>query len=376
MTQAKEKNIGLRLLQGIMKAIQECMVPVIPMIMAGGLIKVLIIILTLCGVLTSGSQTHVILSAIGDAPYYFLPFEVAVSAAKYFGLPVLLPVAAVGIMFSPDFLGLFLDGGVSFFGLPVSNVTYSYSVLPIILLVWVMGLLYRKVEQHMPESLFNFFGHMLVLLFSSLLAVLVIGPIGNGIAEVIRAFVMWIQSVNHVLAEICFAVMFPFLNMCGMQWPFILDAISTVGQNGFEALCIISLLCVNVSQGGACLATAVRSKDKKRKEQCFGMGITAVLSGASEPSTYSNFTYKRPMIAALIGSAAAGLYAGIVAVKAFSFVPPAAASILIFMDVDNGMNLVHAVITGLIALGVSFAAGMILGFDEPQESAHSATNNQ
>ena len=51
-----------------------------------------------------------------------------------------------------------------------------------------MGILYRQVEKHMPESLFNFFGHMLVLLFSSLLAVLVIGPIGNGIAEVIRAF--------------------------------------------------------------------------------------------------------------------------------------------------------------------------------------------
>lgn len=96
------------------------------------------------------------------------------------------------------------------------------------------------------------------------------------------------------------------------------------------------------------------------------MGITAVLSGASEPSTYSNFGYKRPMIAALIGSAAAGLYAGLVTVRAFSFVPPAAASILIFMDAQNAMNLVHAVITGLIALGVSFAAGMILGFDEPE----------
>ena len=368
MTQVQEKNMGLRILQSIMKAIQECMIPVIPMIMAGGLIKVLIIILTLTGILSSGSQTHAILSAIGDAPYYFLPFEVAVCAAKYFRLPVLLPVAAVGIMFSPDFLGLFSASAVSFFGLPVSDVTYSYSVLPIIILVWVMGILYRQVEKHMPESLFNFFGHMLVLLFSSLLAVLVIGPIGNGIAEVIRAFVMWIQSVNHIMAEVCFAVMFPFLNMCGMQWPFILDAISTVGQSGFEALCIISLLCVNVSQGGAGLSTAVRSKNKKRREQCFGMGITAVISGASEPSTYSNFSYKRPMAAALIGSAAAGLYAGIVTVKAFSFVPPAAASILIFMDAENGMNLVHAVITGLIALGVSFGAGMILGFNEPEET--------
>ena len=209
MTQVQEKNMGLRILQSIMKAIQECMIPVIPMIMAGGLIKVLIIILTLTGILSSGSQTHAILSAIGDAPYYFLPFEVAVCAAKYFRLPVLLPVAAVGIMFSPDFLGLFSASAVSFFGLPVSDVTYSYSVLPIILLVWVMGILYRQVEKHMPESLFNFFGHMLVLLFSSLLAVLVIGPIGNGIAEVIRAFVMWIQSVNHIMAEVCFAVMFP-----------------------------------------------------------------------------------------------------------------------------------------------------------------------
>lgn len=369
MTQTATSNIGLRAVRGILNAIQECMVPVIPLIMAGGLIKVLLIILTLAGILTSDSQTYVILSAIGDAPYYFLPFEVAVSAAKYFKIPLLLPVAAVGIMFSPDFLNLFSAGSVSIFGISIADVTYSYSVLPIILLVWVMSLIYGAIEKRMPESLFNFFGNMLVLLISSLLAILVIGPIGNGIAELIRAFVMGLQSVNHVLAEVCFAVMFPFLNMCGMQWPFILDAISTVGSAGHESLCIISLLCVNVSQGGACLATAVRAKDKKRKEQCFGMGITAVISGASEPSTYSNFSYRRPMIAALIGSAAAGLYAGFAAIKAFSFVPPAFASILIFMDAENGMNLIHAIITGFIALGVSFVVGMILGFDEPAAEA-------
>ena len=368
MLQAKENNMSLRILQAIMKAIQECMGPVIPMIMAGGLIKVLLILLTLVGVLDSNSQTYVILSAIGDAPYYFLPFEVAVTAAKYFNLPLLLPVATVGIMFSPDFLGLFSDGRVMFYHLPVADVTYSYSVLPIILLVWVMSLLYGQVKKRMSASLFNFFGDMLVLLVSALLAVLVIGPIGNGIAELIRAFVMWIQSVNHVLAEVCFAVLFPFLNMCGMQWPFILDAISTVGSAGYEALCIISLLCVNVSQGGACLATSVRAKDKARKEKCFGMGLTAVISGASEPATYSNVGYRRPMIAALIGSAAAGLYAGFAVIRAYSFVPPAAASILIFMDAENGMNLIHAVITGLIALGVSFLAGMILGFDEPENA--------
>lgn len=366
-SQAKETNIFLYVIQAIMKAIQECMGPVIPMIMAGGLIKVLLILMTLIGILDSSSQTYTILSGIGDAPYYFLPFEVAVTAAGYFELPVLLPVATVGIMFYPEFLSLFTEGSVSFYGLPVADVTYSYSVLPVILLVWVMSLLYRQVKKNLPASLFNFFGDMLVLLISALLAVLVIGPIGNGIAELIRAFVMWIQSVNHVAAEICFAVMFPFLNMCGMQWPFILDAISTVGSDGYESLCIISLLCVNVSQGGACLATAVRAKDKARKEKCFGMGLTAVISGASEPATYSNVGYKRPMIAALIGSAAAGLYAGFAVIRAYSFVPPAAASILIFMDAEHMMNLVHAVITGVIALGVSFLAGMILGFDEPEK---------
>lgn len=371
MTQATatQKSLPLRMIQAVLKAIQECMVPVIPMIMAGGLVKVLVILLNLVGVLPADSQTYTILNTIGDAPYYFLPFEVAASSAVYFKLPTLLPVAAVGIMFAPDFLALFDAGTVAFFGIPIANVTYSYSVLPIILLVWVMGLLYRALKKALPDSLFNFFGNMITLLLSSLLAILIIGPLGNSIAEAIRTFVMWISSVSHVLAEVIFAVIFPFLNMCGLQWPLILDAISTVGSQGFESLCIISLLCVNVSQGGACLATAMRAKNKKRKEECFAMGFTAVISGTSEPSTFSNFNYKRPMIAAVIGSAAAGLYAGIVTIKAFSFVPPAAASILIFMDAQNLMNLVHAVITGVIALAVSFAVGMILGFKEPDDAA-------
>lgn len=369
MTQATQKSLPLRMIQAVLKAIQECMVPVIPMIMAGGLVKVVVILLNLIGVLPADSQTYTILNTIGDAPYYFLPFEVAASSAVYFKLPTLLPLAAVGIMFAPNFLALFDAGTVAFFGIPIANVTYSYSVLPIILLVWVMGLLYRALKKALPDSLFNFFGNMITLLLSSLLAILIIGPLGNSIAEAIRIFVMWISSVSHVLAEVIFAVIFPFLNMCGLQWPLILDAISTVGSQGFESLCIISLLCVNVSQGGACLATAMRAKNKKRKEECFAMGVTAVISGTSEPSTFSNFNYKRPMIAAVIGSAAAGLYAGIVTVKAFSFVPPAAASILIFMDAQNLMNLVHAVITGVIALAVSFAVGMILGFKEPDDAA-------
>ena len=363
---AKQASLPIRIVQGILKAIQECMVPVIPMIMAGGLVKVLVILLNLVGILPQGTQTYTILNTIGDAPYYFLPFEVAASAAVYFKLPTLLPVAAVGIMFAPDFLNLFEAGSVSIFGIPIAEVTYSYSVLPIILLVWVMGLLFRALKKIFPESLFNFFGNMITLFVSSLLAILVIGPLGNGIAEVIRSFVMWISSISHVMAEVIFAVIFPFLNMCGLQWPLILDAISTVGSQGFESLCIISLLCVNVSQGGACLATAMRAKNKKRKDECFAMGFTAVISGTSEPSTFSNFNYKRPMIAAVIGSAAAGLYAGIVTIKAFSFVPPAAASILIFMDAQNLMNIVHAIITGVIALVVSFAVGMALGFKEPQ----------
>ncbi len=364
--QAKQSNLAIRIVRGILNAIQECMVPVIPMIMAGGLIKVLVILLNLVGVLPADSQTYTILNTIGDAPYYFLPFEVAASAGKYFKIPILLPVAAVGIMFAPDFLNLFADGTVSLFGIHITEATYSYSVLPIILLVWIMGLLYHLLEKGLPTSLFNFFGNMITLLISSLLAIIVIGPLGNSIAEVIRTFVMWISTSSHVLGEVIFAIIFPFLNMCGLQWPLILDAISTVGSEGFEALCIVSLLCVNVSQGGACLAAAVRAKNQKRKEECFAMGVTAVISGTSEPATFSNFNYRRPMIAAVIGSAAAGLYAGIMVIKAFSFVPPAAASILIFVDVNNVMNLVHAVITGVIALAVSFVVGMILGFNEPE----------
>lgn len=351
----------------IMNVIQECMGPVIPMIMAGGLIKVLVIILVAFNIISDNSDTCVILSAIGDAPYYFLPFEVAVTAAIYFKIPILLSIATVGIMFSPKFLELFASE-VFFVGIPVINVTYSYSVLPVILLVWIMNLLYNWIKKIMQDSLFNFLGNTVVLLISSLLAVLVIGPIGNLIAQAIRIFILQIQSMSQVSAEVFFAIIFPFLNMLGMQWPFILDAITHVGENGYESLIIISLLCVNISQGGACLASSFRIKDNKKKSECLGMGLTAIISGASEPATYSNFGYKRPMIAALIGSGVAGLYAGIIGIKAFSFVPPAFATVLIFMNSKYSINIIHAIITGFIALVVSFLVSYILGIEAQKKS--------
>ena len=231
-----------------------------------------------------------------------------------------------------------------------------------------MSLLYNCIKKIMQESLFDFFGNTLVLLISSLLAILVIGPIGNLIAQAIRTFILEIQSISQVAAEVFFAIIFPFLNMLGMQWPFILDAITHVGENGYESLIIISLLCVNISQGGACLASSFRIKNNKRKSECLGMGLTAIISGASEPATYSNFAYKRPMLAALVGSGAAGLYAGIIGIKAFSFVPPAFASILIFMNSKYSINIIHAIITGLISLIVSFLVSYILGIENQERS--------
>lgn len=293
------------ILSNIMRAIQECMAPVIPMIMAGGLIKVLIILLSISKLIDESSTTFGILNAIGDAPYYFLPFEVAISAAVYFGIPLVLSVATVSVMFIPKFIELFSQN-VTFIGIEVTNINYSYSVLPIILLVWIMSLIYTFLEKKMNKNLFGFFGNTIVLLISSLLAIIVIGPLGNFIALMIRNFVIYIQSISNIAASIIFSVLFSFLNMLGMQWPLIVDAISIVGKDGYETLVIISLLCVNISQGGACIASAIKISDKTLKSETIGMAITALISGASEPATYSNFALKKPMIGALFGSGIAG----------------------------------------------------------------------
>ncbi len=140
-----------------------------------------------------------------------------------------------------------------------------------------------------------------------------------------------------------------------------------IEQNGFDPVTRVIALCSNISQAAASLAVSLKTKDKELKQIAFSSSITAFLGGITEPAMYGvTLKLKKPMYACMIGGATAGLFAGIVNLKAFVYVTPGLLSLPMWVS-EGTNNLIHAIITLIIAAVVTFIATLIIGFDDPVE---------
>ena len=150
--ETQKKNV----LAFIVDVISSSMAPVVPAMLAGGMIKVLLIVLPLIHLLSTESQTYAVLTFFGDAPFYFIPIMLAYTAAQKFGVTPMLAVSVAGIMLHPDFTALVADGSpLAFFGLPVTLASYASSVIPILIMVWLM----QYIENFFNKDPFYFLYH-------------------------------------------------------------------------------------------------------------------------------------------------------------------------------------------------------------------------
>lgn len=177
----------------ILDAIAGSMSPVIPAIIGAGMIQVLNIILG--WLFPAESQTMQLMSVIGNTAFYFLPVLVAFSAGRKFGANPFLVTAVVAILIHPNFSALTgAEGGINFLGIPVTSFDYSSSIIPAILTAWVMSYIERLVEKITPAFTKNFLKPMLIILVSSPLAFLILGPLGSFIGSGLAAVLVFIQS--------------------------------------------------------------------------------------------------------------------------------------------------------------------------------------
>ena len=136
---SESSNEKQNIISKILDVISGSMSATIPAIIGAGMVKVLVIVLTTLGILSKDSQTYAILSALGDATFYFLPMLLVISTSKKFNINAYTFGAVIGVMVYPDFVKLLSSGdAVSFLGLPVTPATYGYSVIPIIIMAWIM----------------------------------------------------------------------------------------------------------------------------------------------------------------------------------------------------------------------------------------------
>ncbi|WP_405113118.1 beta-glucoside-specific PTS transporter subunit IIABC [Paenibacillus sp. FSL K6-1217] len=337
--------------------------PIIPAIAASGMLKALLLLSTSLNLLTKESQLYLLLSFIADAAFYFLPVLLAFSSSQKFKTNPYISVTLAGVLLHPKLIALLAgEVPVQFAGLPVPNVSYASSVIPIILTVWLMSYVERFAEKVSPGPVKIFLKPMIVILVMAPLALVVLGPLGNYLGQGLSDGLFWIQGKFGWLTVVILSVILPFIVMFGMHKVFYPVIFAAMVSPGYETLIHSAMLSSNIAQGAGALAVWFLAKDKKLKQIALPAGISG-LFGISEPALYGiHLKLKRTMVACMIGAGSAGLFAGIVNLKAYAAVGPGIASLPMFIGEKN--NFMYALITLGISLVVTPIAVYFIGFKE------------
>lgn len=348
--------------------ISECMTPIIPIVLAGGIFKMIVLLFTSIHVLSG--TTEIILSSVATTPFYFLPVMVAYSAAKHFKTDPLIAIISVCTMLLPDFAALMESGEkVTFMGIPVMAATYAYSVIPIILLIYCMSHIVNLLKKVIKDTLQPYLLATCAILITSLLGILVIEPAVTLISNILAQGLEMMQAEVPVVAWGVFAALTIFLISTGMHWIFITLAITQIGLTGVDYGIMAAFWISNVSLAGCDLAVFVKTKTAAKKAMSMSAMAAALIPGISEPSIFGVcFKEKTPMIGNVLGCMAAGIVQGILTVHCYIFTFPSIPSILIFYSADEADNLMKAIIVAVVSFVASFVITAVLYRDTDIET--------
>lgn len=338
--------------------------PILPPLTAAGMLKAVLVLLTTFGLMSKESQTYYILSFMADAIFFLFPVALGYTAAVKFKCNPFMGMLMGGIMIHPNWTALVnAKEAVTLFGLPVKLVSYTSSVIPIILVVWVMSYVENFADKISPKPIKFFSKPLITILVMGPLALIALGPIGSILGEGLANVVTAINNVAPWSIPMIIGGASPLLVLVGMHYAFFPISFNDLALKGSENVLGPGMLVSNIAQGGAVLCVSLKAKNKDLKQLAGSAGLTALL-GITEPAMYGvTMKLKKPLIAVCSGGALAGLYIGIMGVVRYSSGSPGLASIAIFIG-ENPMNIVHALIGCAIAFISAFVLTWIIGFED------------
>ncbi|POM99416.1 PTS beta-glucoside transporter subunit EIIBCA [Bacillus halotolerans] len=358
----QKKNV----LSAVFDVISGVFTPILPAIAGAGMIKGLVALAVTFGWMAEESQVHVILSAVGDGAFYFLPLLLAMSAARKFGSNPYVAAAIAAAILHPDLTALLSSGkSISFIGLPVTAATYSSTVIPILLAIWIASYVEKWIDRITHSSLKLIVVPTLTLLIVVPLTLITVGPLGAILGEYLSVGVNYLFDHAGLVAMILLAGTFSLIIMTGMHYALVPIMINNIAQNGHDYL-LPAMFLANMGQAGASFAVFLRSRNKKFKSLALTTSVTALM-GITEPAMYGvNMRLKKPFAAALLGGAAGGAFYGVTGVASYIVGGNAGLpSIPVFI----GPTFIYAIIGLVIAFVAGTAAAYLIGFEDiPSES--------
>ena len=334
--------------------------PILPALVAGGMLKGIIAMLEAFGWISGGTGTWAVISLISDIPFYFLPFLLAISAARKFKVNEFLGICVAGALMYPTFVAA-VDAEVSpftFFGISVPIFNYADSVFPVILGVGLLALVYRFIDRFIPNVLKMVVVPALSLAITIPVTYLVLAPLGAYGGLALADGIVWLFSKIGPVAGFLLGFFMPLIVLCGMHQSTSPIQISNIATLGYDYLLPVSF-CHNMAESGAAFGAALRMKGPKAKAAAMTTSFSAFL-GISEPALFTvNVVNKTPLIAAMVSNGIGGAMTVLLGTKCFGFVMPGITSLPVYADPAGGLK---NLLMMLICIASTFVIGAALSF--------------
>lgn len=306
--------------QRFIKMFSDIFVPIIPAIVAGGLLMGINNVLT--AAMFEGGQSIIdmfpqfrdlatMINIFANAPFTFLPVLIGFSATKRFGGNPYLGAAMGMIMVHPDLLNAYsLGTGVevptwNLFGLTINAVGYQGTVLPVLAVSWILANIEKRLHKVTPTWLDNLTTPLLSIMISAFITFLFVGPIMRGAGNLLADGITWLYNTLGPIGGGLFGLVYAPITLTGMHHSFIpieTQLLASIAVTGGSFIFITASM-NNVAQGAAVLTVLFKTKDVKLKSICSAAGVSALL-GITEPAMFGvTLKLRYPFYAAMIGSA-------------------------------------------------------------------------
>ena len=311
------------IIQRLVKVLSDIFVPIIPAIVAGGLLMGINNILT--SALIDGKSfielypqwkgLATAINTFSNAPFTFLPVLIGFSATKKFGGNPYLGAAMGMIMVHPDLLSAYSIGIAdppiwNIFGFHIEAIGYQGTVLPVLAVAFILATIEKKLHKVTPTWLDNLTTPLLSIMVTSFLTFIIVGPVLREAGNLLAAGITWLYNTLGFIGGGLFGLAYAPICLTGMHHSFIAietqliaDAAHTGGSFIFTTASMN-----NVAQGAAVIAVLFLTKNEKMKSICSASGVSALL-GITEPAMFGvTLKLKYPFYAAIIGSGVGSAY--------------------------------------------------------------------
>ena len=319
----------------------------LPGLVAGGMLKVVLLLITLVNSGFADSTTYTVLSGVADAAFFFMPIFVSYGAASKLGATPIYAMIAAAALLHGNYTALVAAGEpVSFLGLPLWLASYSSSLLPALLISLLAFYMEKFFNKIIPGIFKSLLVGLCTVTVTACIGFLALAPLGGFLGTYLaKIFVFLGDNIGFVavgaLAACLHTALVPFMTQA-------------LVEPGYDSIFRPAFILHNMAEGGACIGVGLRAKNANQRSEALGIAFGCIVAGVTEPAIYGiNLPRKKPMIGVMIGGAAGGIVAALLGARVYIMGYSTLLALPIFQD---------TIIAAAAAIAVAIVVSAVVTF--------------